>query len=77
MNSCGSPAAHSGKKCCRSKGDDMASTKLGEEVRSGYIKATRTLTCPYCWEVRSVDNIHQTSPRVKCKPCFERRGKRR
>lgn len=51
----------------------MASTKLGEEVRAGYIKVTRTVVCPYCWEIRSIDNIHQTSPRVKCKPCWQKR----
>ena len=51
----------------------MGSTKLGEEIRAGYLKVTRTLTCPYCWEVRSIDNIHQTSPRVKCKPCYQKR----
>jgi hypothetical protein len=40
-----------------------------------YIRAMRTVVCPYCQRVRSTDNLHQTKPRIKCKPCFESRGK--
>jgi hypothetical protein len=38
-----------------------------------YIRAMRTVTCPYCMQLRSTDNLHQTKPRIKCKPCAEKR----
>jgi len=38
-----------------------------------YIRAMRTVICPYCQRVRSTDNLHQTKPRIKCKPCFEKK----
>ena len=55
----------------------MGRTKLGDAISEGYLKATRTVICPYCWQTRSVENLHQTKPRVKCKPCFENRGKKK
>ena len=50
-------------------------TRLIDEMHAGYMRVTRTVICPYCWTLRSIDNLHQVKPRVKCKPCFA--GKRK
>lgn len=55
----------------------MARTKLAQEINEGYLKVARTVICPYCWELRAADNIHQFKPRVKCKPCYTNRKKGR
>lgn len=52
-------------------------SELIKDINEGYLRATRTVVCPYCWTLRSVENLHQVKPRVKCKPCHEQIGKRK
>lgn len=52
-----------------SNGSDISRT-----AKVGYYKATRNVICQYCSKIRSVENIHQIRPRIKCKSCHEKRG---
>lgn len=48
--------------------------ELSRAVKSGYLKAARTVICQYCSKVRSTQNLYQTKPRIKCMDCFNKAG---
>lgn len=48
------------------------SKKLSKEASEGFLKATRTVVCPGCSKVRSVENLYQMRPRIKCLSCYEK-----
>lgn len=43
--------------------------KDSRQAAAGYWGAARTVICPYCNTIRSVENIVQRTPRIKCKVC--------
>lgn len=51
----------------------MSNSKLSKEASDGFLKATGTVICPYCSQIRNINNLHQVKPRIKCKPCYEKK----
>ena len=51
----------------------MSNSKLSKEASEGFLKATGTVICPYCSRIRNRNNLHQVKPRIKCKPCHEKK----
>lgn len=51
----------------------MSNCKTSKAASEGFLKATGTVICPYCSMIRNRNNLHQVKPRIKCKPCYEKK----
>ena len=47
-------------------------SEISRAAKDGYHKAAKTMLCQSCSKIRSIENIQQFTPRIKCKECVER-----